>query len=486
MSLRKLEASVPPSKRDHVVETLITEGGIGHETHVGEFIVCKECENCVVVMVVCTSARAGELMNILTRAGVGVAFGTITSISVASQRPNPIALVEEFRQLKAKIEARAEEDLGKDRQFQRKWNRRKARLEKHKIEYVTTSTTKSVEELFNEIVEQSYDGWGFYISIMCASVIAGIGLLTNSAVVVLSAMLISPLMGPILSSAFGLAIGDPILFWGSVFAELRAAFVTIVAGMFIGLVYGPYAVSYGENPIPTGEMSGRGQTAGLLGGFIIALASGVVVANAITSSGVNSLVGVAISASLLPPIVNSGIMIVFAFDIAKGCARSSQMCTYSRNDFLKDAGISFALYVINFFVIVIVAGSIFYSQKVHRFRGFLVATETNDLLHVANEHVRKKLQVATGIKGAVDDRAFDHILDEVTQVEQKTDVEGAPQHSLVNGAMGKIPSEHISDEFSVLRPFAEPKGVKRAAFANAEDHIKVFDWVRDVHHLITR
>jgi len=352
---------------------------------------------------------------------------------------------------------------------------------------VTTSTTKSVEELFNEIVEQSYDGWGFYISIMCASVIAGIGLLTNSAVVVLSAMLISPLMGPILSSAFGLAIGDPILFWGSVFAELRAAFVTIVAGMFIGLVYGPYAVSYGENPIPTGEMSGRGQTAGLLGGFIIALASGVVVANAITSSGVNSLVGVAISASLLPPIVNSGIMIVFAFDIAKGCARSSQMCTYSRNDFLKDAGISFALYVINFFVIVIVAGSIFYSQKVHRFRGFLVATETNDLLDVANEHVRKKLQVATGIKGAVDDRAFDHILDEVTQVEkQKTDVEGAPQHSLVNGDMGKIPSEHISDEFSVLRPFAEPKGVKRAAFANAEDHIKVFDWVRDVHHLITR
>ena len=51
MSLRKLEASVPPCKRDHVVETLVHEGGIGHETHVGEFIVCKECENCVVVMV---------------------------------------------------------------------------------------------------------------------------------------------------------------------------------------------------------------------------------------------------------------------------------------------------------------------------------------------------------------------------------------------------------------------------------------------------
>lgn len=485
MSLRKLEVSVPPSKRDHVVETLVNEGGIGHETHVGEFIVCNECENCVVVKVVCTSARAGEVMNILTRSGVGVAFGTITSIAVASQRPNPVALVNEFRQLKAKVEAKAEEDLGKDWHFQRKWDRRKAWLEEHKIEYVTTSSTKSVEELFNEIVEQSYDGWGFYISVMCASVIAGVGLLTNSAVVVLSAMLISPLMGPIMSSAFGLALGDRVLFWGSIFAEIRAAMVTIVVGMLVGLVYGPYAVAYGENPIPTGEMSSRGQIAGLLGGFIIALASGVVVTNAITSSGVNSLVGVAISASLLPPIVNSGIMIVFAFDIS-GCSRTAQMCTYSRDDFLKDAGISFALYAMNFFVIVLTAACIFYNQKVGRFKGFLVATKMNDVLDVANAHVRKKLQVATGIKGAADDRDFDRILSEVRKVEPKSDVEGAPEDVLVNGDKGKIPSEHISDEFSVLRPFAEPKGVKRPEFANADNHTKVFNWVRNVHHLITR
>ena len=52
--------------------------------------------------------------------------------------------------------------------------------------------------------------------------------------------------------------------------------------------------------------------------------------------------------------------------------------------------------------------------------------------------------------------------------------------------MGKIPSEHISDEFSVLRPFDEPRGVKRPLFAKAEDHKQVFNWVKDVHHLITR
>ena len=116
----------------------------------------------------------------------------------------------------------------------------------------------------------------------------------------------------------------------------------------------------------------------------------------------------------------------------------------------------------------------------------MVATETHDLLDVANAHVRKKLQVATGIKGAVDDRAFDHILSEVTHMEPRTDVEGAPEDGLVEGSMGKIPSEHISDEFSVLRPFDEPRGIKRPSFAKAEDHKQVFNWVKDVHHLITR
>ena len=87
MSLRKIEASIPNSHRQLVLDALTHEGGIGHETHVGEYIVCKECENCVVVMVVCVAARAGELMNVLTNCGVGVVFGTVTSIQVASHRP---------------------------------------------------------------------------------------------------------------------------------------------------------------------------------------------------------------------------------------------------------------------------------------------------------------------------------------------------------------------------------------------------------------
>ena len=171
-------------------------------------------------------------MNVLTNCGVGVVFGTVTSIQVASHRPNPAALVQEFRDLKTKVEAQAEGALAKDRQFARRWKRRRDRLEKRKIEYISADTGKSVEELFNEIVDQSCDGRGFYVSVMCASVIAGVGLLTNSAVVVLSAMLISPLMGPILAVSFGAKIRDREM----VLRGLRNELIGIAVCVGVGLI----------------------------------------------------------------------------------------------------------------------------------------------------------------------------------------------------------------------------------------------------------
>ncbi|CAL54039.1 Protein of unknown function DUF389 [Ostreococcus tauri] len=501
MSLRKLEATVPAVKRQTVLDALTKDGGLGHETHVGEFIVCTACENCVVISVVCSSARAGELMNALTSKGIGVQYGTLTSVNVASQRPNPIALANEFKDLKAKIEGRARVDFKDDHEFTRRWKRRQNRLERRKINNVSSTAAKSVEELYNEVLGMAVDGSHFYISVMCASVIAGVGLLTNSSVVVLSAMLISPLMGPILSSAFALAIGDWVLFWASVFAEIRAAIVTFLVGSLVGIIYGPYAVSYGENQIPTAEMSGRGQLHGLLGGLIIAVASGVVVAMSITSDGVNSLVGVAISASLLPPIVNSGTMIVFATGISNACDDASSMkCTMTSQKFLEKAGISFALYVTNVVTIILVASFIFYNQKIGLFKGFVVNLST-ELLNVGNKHVRDKLHVATAIKGAIGERTFDKLLDDATagtmaerptisQSEKKAPVDTVDVEAPEPGEAAEVeeycvPDEDFMSEFSVLRPFPEPQGVQRPAFAAYEEGDHVFGWVKRIREMIT-
>ena len=90
-----------------------------------------------------------------------------------------------------------------------KWNhgrRFKEEALNKKFKYITAKAEKSVEELWNEIIDFSIDSKAFYVSALAASIISALGLLTDSPVIVLSAMLISPLMGPILSGAFALAI----------------------------------------------------------------------------------------------------------------------------------------------------------------------------------------------------------------------------------------------------------------------------------------
>jgi hypothetical protein len=500
-ALRRVEATVPAHARQHVIEALTTRGGIGHETHVGEQIVVHECENAVcVISVTCSSLRAGELMRILTSHGVGVLFGTLTSLVVASQRPNPIALVAEFKALKAKIERRAQAEETTNHRFKHKWDVSRKKLAARKMAYVTVSTGKSMEELFNEVVDQGTDGREFYGAIVCASVIAGVGLLSNSAVVVLSAMLISPLMGPLLASAFGASISDSVMFLGSLIAEFRAACVTFGVGALVGIVYGPYAVKFGDTPIPTAEMMSRGERSGLVGGVIIAFASGIVLANAITKSGINSLVGVAISASLLPPIVNSGIMVVFGLGISSVCrAGDDDMCTATPSEFFEMALYSFALYAVNVVVIVCTAWAIFALQKVGAFKS-LWNIENDVLLDKANKHVRAKLQIATGIKGALDEETFNKFLDdakapkrqksqkEVLSSSDTKDAENATGETLNEFDNSIPPDARMTSEFSILRPFPEPYGVKRPEFADGENAIlkNLHGWVGRVHHLLQR
>ena len=51
---------------------------------------------------------------------------------------------------------------------------------------------------------------------------------------------------------------------------------------------------------------------GLIAGSVVAAASGMGVILALSKGGVNAIVGTSISASLLPPCVNSGICLAYA------------------------------------------------------------------------------------------------------------------------------------------------------------------------------
>lgn len=75
-------------------------------------------------------------------------------------------------------------------------------------------------------------------------------------------------------------------------------------GFVMGLLVSWWQEAWDRGPWPTSEMAGRGQTRSLWVGMLVALPSGAGVAMSIVGGNISCLVGVAISASLLPPSVN--------------------------------------------------------------------------------------------------------------------------------------------------------------------------------------
>lgn len=99
-------------------------------------------------------------------------------------------------------------------------------------------------------------------------------------------------------------------------------------------------------------MSDRGDAQALWIGVAIAVPSGVGVAISVLGENTASLVGVAISAALLPPLVNSGQLLAFAalsyvsLDIDSG---------YSSEELVIMGGYSFVLTMINILCIFVMA-----------------------------------------------------------------------------------------------------------------------------------
>lgn len=180
----------------------------------------------------------------------------------------------------------------------------------------------TVKEIYTSISSGAERTFNFTANLVMAGLIAGIGIAANSSVSTVASMLISPMMGPILAIAFGSTIMNPKIPWSEwhrcpgkmlLMTGIQNTFIAIVQVWLIGFIQG-FAYSFWAREFmwPTPEMTGRGDPTNLLGGIVVATASGVVVGVGITGGGINALVGVAISASLLPPIVNCGMCCAFA------------------------------------------------------------------------------------------------------------------------------------------------------------------------------
>ena len=140
----------------------------------------------------------------------------------------------------------------------------------------------------------------FFIMNALAAIIAGYGLLSNSAAVVIGAMLVAMMLGPISGMALAF-IDNRWLFFKTAFKTLVLGVSMIVS---IGIILGLININL---PI-THEILSRTQPTNM--DLMIALAGGAAGAFAAVSPRLSvAVVGVAVATALVPPLVASGILI---------------------------------------------------------------------------------------------------------------------------------------------------------------------------------
>ena len=154
------------------------------------------------------------------------------------------------------------------------------------------------QDLAQRIEIGAHGGVDFMVMMCLAATLASLGLLQGSSAVVIGAMLVAPLMGPLIGAALALIQGNKALFRDA----LRVTLIGVGLGLAFSIVFGLLNPGYE----PSLEIEARGAPDVL--DLLIALASGMVAAYAIARPNVSgTLAGVAIAAALLPPLAVVGI-----------------------------------------------------------------------------------------------------------------------------------------------------------------------------------
>lgn len=198
-----------------------------------------------------------------------------------------------------------------------------------KFEWLRTSPDR-IKTVIEEISYGSEPKVSFYAMLATASLIASIGLIANSASVIIGAMVVSPLMTPIIGIALGLVLGNPGLLGRALRAEAWGVLLAISIAALLGMF--PLALQV------TPEMLAR--TEPNLLDLLVAVLSGFAGTYALIDARLSpALPGVAIATAIVPPLANTGLC------LAMGAYRGA----YG----------SFLLFFANFLAILLVSAATF-------------------------------------------------------------------------------------------------------------------------------
>ena len=155
------------------------------------------------------------------------------------------------------------------------------------------STREFREKLYDDLHVRLRDT----LILMCSIFIASIGLNMNSTAVIIGAMLISPLMTPIVGLGFGLAIFDMRLIKQS----LEVLFTQVLVSLLVSTLY------FWMSPLSYASSELIARTSPTIWDVLIAIAGGIAGVIGSRKKEANNIVpGVAIATALMPPICTAG------------------------------------------------------------------------------------------------------------------------------------------------------------------------------------
>ena len=170
----------------------------------------------------------------------------------------------------------------------------KARLEKaekEKAKEKTSSNGALREELVQKVNKDIVFDVNFVVLTILSAIVATIGLNSDSVTIVIAAMVIAPLLGPILAFGLGTALGDTDLMARAAKTGLLGFLIGFATAFMITLVM----------PVNLGSQELLDRTTIGPAIVILALASGAAAALSLTTGLSSALVGVMVAVALLPP-----------------------------------------------------------------------------------------------------------------------------------------------------------------------------------------
>jgi len=190
---------------------------------------------------------------------------------------------------------------------------------------------------------------GYYLMLTFATAIATLGLLSNSAPTIIGAMIIAPLMSPIISLSYGIVVVD----W----QFMNRSLVMLVTGIILVVQLAFATTQVLGLRIAGSEILGRSHPTLLDLG--VAIAAGGAAAFAYTRRSImNAIAGVAIAVALVPPLAVCGIGVAQGLHASSDAGQSlSEITLYSGGDSIAKG--AFLLFVTNLAGIIVTAGIVF-------------------------------------------------------------------------------------------------------------------------------